>query len=65
VFDILHSIVLHLPVHLQSLDLRQEMFALSGEQILVPFSFSIRDGVAIQGWVVGVANEFNTFLEIL
>jgi hypothetical protein len=62
--DILHSIILHLPVHHESLDLRQEVFTFFAEQCLVNFPFIISDRVDIHGWVMSVANEYDAFLEI-
>jgi len=63
-FNILHSIVLHLPVHLQSLNLRQKVPALFEQQFLVEFSFSIRDRVVIHRWAMCIANEKDALLEI-
>ena len=62
--NILYSIVLHLPIHLQSLDFRKEVPTLLVEQILVGFALGICDGVFIHGGVVGIANEFDALFEI-
>lgn len=62
---ILYTIILHISMHHQPLDLSQEVFAFFIEQFLVNFSLSISDVIGvIHGWVVRVTNKFDTFLEI-
>jgi hypothetical protein len=62
--NILNSIILHFPLQRQPLDFRQQVLALSIEQFAAIVPFFLGDRVFIHGWVVSVANELNTFLEI-
>lgn len=64
ILDVLHSVVLHFPVQLQAVDLREQILALALEQLLVVDSCYLIDVVGLHGRVDSIANELDTGTEI-